>query len=85
MDASSHTCSSQAGQTVVCLCGHSKCNLLLAQARPRMIQHPSSLHKYNIQCASRFFLREMWFNDCSRIVLCTHVVCTMHKFLTLTN
>ena len=40
MDASSH--SSRAGQTVACLCGHSKYNLLLAQARPRMIQHFSS-------------------------------------------
>ena len=33
---------SLAGQIAACLCGHSKCNLLLAQARPRMIQHLSS-------------------------------------------
>ena len=30
---------SLAGWIAACLCGHSKCNLLLAQARPRMIQH----------------------------------------------
>ena len=34
--------SSLAGRIATCLCGHSKCNLLLAQARPRMIQHLSS-------------------------------------------
>ena len=35
--------SSLAGRIAACLCGHSKCNLLLAQARPRMIQHLTSL------------------------------------------
>ena len=34
--------SSLAGRIAACLCGHSKCNLLLAQARPRMIQHLTS-------------------------------------------
>ena len=34
---------SLAGRIAACLCGHSKCNLLLAQARPRMIQHLTSL------------------------------------------
>ena len=34
--------SSPAGRIAACLCGHSKCNLLLAQARLRMIQHVSS-------------------------------------------
>ena len=34
--------SSLAGRIAAYLCGHSKCNLLLAQARPRMIQHLSS-------------------------------------------
>ena len=36
--------SSPAGWIAACLCGHSKCNLLLAhdQARPRMIQHLTS-------------------------------------------
>ena len=32
-----------ARRIAACLCGHPKCNLLLAQARPRMIQHLSSL------------------------------------------
>ena len=37
------SCSSPAGRiAAACLCGHFKCNLLLAQARPRMIQHLSS-------------------------------------------
>ena len=32
-----------AGRTAcACLCGHLKCNLLLAQAHPRMMQHFSS-------------------------------------------
>ena len=35
--------SSPAGRIAACLCGHPKCNLLLAQACPRMIQHLSSL------------------------------------------
>ena len=34
--------SSPAGRIAACLCGHPKCNLLLAQAHPRMIQHLSS-------------------------------------------
>ena len=34
--------SSLAGRIAACLCGHSKCNVLLAQARPRMIQHLTS-------------------------------------------
>ena len=34
--------SSPAVRIAACLCGHPKCNLLLAQARPRMIQHLSS-------------------------------------------
>ena len=34
--------SSSAGRIAACLCRHSKCNLLLAQAHPRMIQHLSS-------------------------------------------
>ena len=34
--------SSPAGRIAACLCGHPKCSLLLAQARPRMIQHISS-------------------------------------------
>ena len=34
--------SSLAGRIGACLWGHSKCNLLLAQARPRMIQHLTS-------------------------------------------
>ena len=33
---------SPAGRIAAYLCGHFKCNLLLAQARPRMIQHLSS-------------------------------------------
>ena len=40
----SHT--SPAGRIAACLCGHPKCNLLLAQARPRMIQHLSSSQQY---------------------------------------
>ena len=38
------TCShsSLAGQIAAHLCGHSKCNLLVAQAHPRMIQHLTS-------------------------------------------
>ena len=35
--------SSLAGRIAACLCGHFKCSLLLVQARPRMIQHLSSL------------------------------------------
>ena len=34
--------SSLAAQIAACLCGHPNCNLLLARARPRMIQHLSS-------------------------------------------
>ena len=34
--------SSPARRIAACLCGHSKCNLLLAQARPRIVQHLSS-------------------------------------------
>ena len=34
--------SSPAGRIAACQCGHFKCNLLLAQARLRMIQHLSS-------------------------------------------
>ena len=37
------------------MCGHSKCNLVLAQARPRMIQHPSSIQdsaSYALFCVS---------------------------------
>ena len=36
--------SSPPGQIAACLCGHPKCNQLLAQARPRMIQHLSSIY-----------------------------------------
>ena len=36
--------SSPPGRIAACLCGHPKCILLLAQARPRMIQHLSSLY-----------------------------------------
>ena len=42
-----------------CLCGHSKCNLLLAQARPRLIQHLSSykgIHPASNTSFSTFFL-----------------------------
>ena len=38
--------SSLAGQITACLCGHSKCNLLLAQACPRMIQHLTSFRMH---------------------------------------
>ena len=38
----SHT--SPAGRIAACLCGHSKCNPLLAQACPTMIQHLSSIY-----------------------------------------
>ena len=34
--------SSVAGRIAACLCGHSECNLLLAQAHPKMIQHLTS-------------------------------------------
>ena len=36
-------CSHSIGRMAACLCGHPICDLLLAQARPRMIQHLSSL------------------------------------------
>ena len=49
--------SSLAGRIAACLCGHPKCNLLLAQACPRMIQHLSStkhlFHVYDCQYASQ--------------------------------
>ena len=57
--------SSPAGRIAACLCGHSKCNLLLAQARPRMIQHLSSKHKAcaegsALQCCSFLLLLSTW-------------------------
>ena len=45
--------SSLAGQIAACLCGHSKCKLLLAQARPRMIQHLSSMACYSSELSAR--------------------------------
>ena len=45
--------SSLAGR-IAALCGHSKCDLLLTQAHPRMIQHLSSKH---IACAEGFALQ----------------------------
>ena len=53
---SSH--SSPAGQIAACLCGHCKCNLLPAQAHPRMIQHLSSI----IDCVYIFLLKEEAFS-----------------------
>ena len=38
--------SSPAGRIAACVCGHLKCDLLLAQAHPRMIQHLSSFFIY---------------------------------------
>ena len=38
---------SLAGRIFAFQCGHSKCNLLLAQAHPRIIQHLSSIDMYN--------------------------------------
>ena len=57
--------SSLAGRIAAYLCGHSKCNLLLAQARPRMIQHLTSLG--NLSCRV-WLLVDLWL--CYTLSLC---------------
>ena len=49
--------SSLAGQIAAGLFGHSKCNLLLAQARPRMIQHLSSKYLGGVTLGSHSRVR----------------------------
>ena len=60
--------SSPARRIAACLCGHPKCNLLpcilsmllLAQARPRMIQHLSSNKETEHECVEQPYLDSMY-------------------------
>ena len=82
--------SSPAGQIAACLCGLSKCNLLLGQACPRMIQHLSSvmwISRPRCCFPESPIAQEMlvkgalcsWIS-CSVQLLPLDITCNVHKF-----
>ena len=50
---SSHCSPARRIHVAACPCRYSKCNLLLAQARPRMTQHPSSVKTWEVEAKVR--------------------------------